>query len=377
MTSDSGVGDRRPSAATLIDVARAAGVSRATAARAMGNYGSVKPETAEAVHSAARALGYEPNVLARSMITGRSRTIGVVLADIENNFFIRALRGIEHAARLHGFDVLLANSDESVESERISLEGMRGRRVEGLLLCPADTDDVDHLRALVEGDHHVVLLDRDVAGLAVDSVGIDNRAAGRMATEYLIRAGHTDIALLSGLRPSLFRRAMQASLETPRPGESPTEGRMVGYRAALTDAGLPVNPALMPAHGGSHFEEARIEMAKLLESGARPTAVLTSDSVQTLGVIAAVREAGLRLPSDISLLGFDDTDWAPVVDPSVTVIEQPAYEIGLQATDLLISRIQGRTEPASQVRLPTTIIERASVATLKRAAVSPSIPASV
>lgn len=352
---------RRGSPATINDVAREAGVSRATAARALGGYGSVSASAAHAVREAAAAVGYQANAVARSMITGRTKTLGIILSDIENNFFVRALRGISHIARDKGYDVLLANTDEDVALERRALEMMRSRRVEGLVLCPADLDEIDHLHAVASGDQPLVLLDREAREIDADSVGIDNRRAGCEATSLLLDAGHTRIAVVSGLRRELNDRAQRNALAGPQPGESPSEGRVAGHYEALLRAGLGPDPRLQVSVG-LDLAAASEGVATMLASGAQASAILTSDSLQTLGALHALRRAGLSIPHDISLLGFDDSDWAPVVEPPLSVIEQPAYDIGLRAAELLVARIEGGGDVRERIQLPTRYLARGSVA---------------
>lgn len=361
MTADEAASSpRRRSSATIIDVARAAGVSRATAARALGGYGSVSDASATAVREAAEAVGYQANAVARSMITGRTRTLGVILSDIENDFFVRALRGISHIARDKGFDVLLANTDEDVELERRTLEMMRSRRVEGLILCAADLDQIDHLHAVADGGQPLVLLDREAAQVPADSVGIDNRGAGYRATRILLEAGHTCIAVVSGLKPELIDRARSSAGARPQPGESPSEGRVAGYFQALLEAGVEPDPRLQVAVS---LDVAAVSegVGEVLASEHPPTAIVASDSLQTLGALHAVRRAGLSIPDDISLLGFDDSDWAPVVEPPLSVIEQPAYDIGLRAAELLVARIEGDAGELERVQLPVAYVERESI----------------
>lgn len=347
--------------ATVADVARRAGVSRATAARALGGYGRVSTSTVAAVRRAAEEVGYRVNELARSMITGRTRTIGVVLSDIENQFFTIALRGITDVLREHGYDLLLANTDEDSEAERKAIQVMAGRQVEGLIVCPVDPDEVEHLAECVAAGRPVVLLDRTVTALRLDSVGIDNRRASREVVSGLIARGHRRIGMVSGVRPRVLARALQQDSLDPVAGETPSEGRLVGYCHALRDAGIPIDPALV-VDGGFHRGQAHAAARRLLESPERPTAIVTTDSLHTLGALQAIRDLGLRCPEEISLLGFDDADWASLVEPPITVVSQPAYDIGARAAEFLLSRItDGGGEPRS-VQLPTTLIERASVA---------------
>lgn len=345
--------------ATIVDVARRAGVSRATAARALGSYGSVRPSTAEAVQRAAAEVGYRANALARSMITGRTGTIGIVLADIENQFFVQALRGISHVARTAGYDLLLANTEEDVDLERAAIEVMSSRQVEGLLVCPANPHASPHLITMTAGKP-LVLLDRTIAQLEADVVGIDNRHAGYEATRRLVELGHRRIGLISGVGRSTILDCFGRP-EGPAPaGETPSEGRIVGYCQALREVG--VEPDIRwSGTAGFHREDAYAAAAELLAGPDRPTAIMASDSIQTLGALQAIRAAGLTIPDDISLLGFDDADWAPVVEPPITVVEQPAYEIGTRALQFLIERIENSAAAVRSELLPTKIIERGSI----------------
>ena len=194
--------------ATIPDVARQAGVSTATAARALGGYGSVSSTTRERVLAVAEELGYRPNSLARSMITGSTQTLGVVLSDIENSFFHRALRGVADTARARGYEVLLANTDEDLEAERKAVSVLAERRVDGLIVCPTDDGDHAHLEAVISSGIPVVLLDRRVSGLHADTVGIDNRKAARDATTRLVEQGHRRIGILTGGTPAAVGRRL-------------------------------------------------------------------------------------------------------------------------------------------------------------------------
>src|SRR5215211_2634798 len=183
---------------SVVKVAQQAGVSTATAARALGSYGSVSEKARQRVLAAAEALSYRPNGLARSMITGLTRTIGMVVPDIENPFFSRAVRGMADVAHEQGSQVLVLNTDEDVESELQALTVLTERRVDGLVIAPTDAADRSALEGVIKSGIPVVLLDRTVRGLAADSVGIDNRAAAREAVERLVDLGHKDNALLTG-----------------------------------------------------------------------------------------------------------------------------------------------------------------------------------
>jgi LacI family transcriptional regulator len=347
--------------ATIPDVAREAGVSTATAARALGGYGSVRESTRERVLQAASALGYRANSLARSMITGSTHTIGVLMSDIENPFFRRSLRGVADTARAQGFEVLLANTDEQIEMEQTSVSVLAERRVDGLIICPADAGDRTHLTTVMDAGIPVVLLDRRVAGVAADTVGIDNRKAARRATERLLDLGHQRIAILTGGTPEIHRRLLRPAMRGVERLTATTVGsRAAGYRDAMTAAGLELRPDYLSSNGFRR-EDALLSTTQLLQLDEPPTAILSFDSVQSLGALQAFRELAVRCPEDVSLLGFDDAEWTDVVSPPLSVVSQPAYEIGVEACRLLLERIKGDDRRTTHHRLPTTFIERGSI----------------
>jgi LacI family transcriptional regulator len=347
--------------ATVDDVAREAGVSTATAARALGGYGSVKESTRERVIAAAEQLGYRANSLARSMITGSTRTLGVVMSDIENPFFRRSLRGIADTARAQGFEVLLANTDEELDKEETAVRVMTERRVDGLVVCPTDGGDRAHLAGVIAAGIPVVLLDRSVAGLKADTVGIDNRKAARAATEHLLANGHRDIAIVTGGTPAMLERMLRADMRGVERASATTVGsRAAGFRDAMRAAGVPIRPDLISS-GGYRREDGEAETTRLLALPDRPTAILAFDAMQALGAFHAISRAGVRCPEEVSLLGFDDAEWADVVSPGLTVMSQPTYEIGVAACRLLLTRIAGGGGAAAHRRLPTQLIERGSV----------------
>ena len=347
--------------ATLPDVARQAGVSTATAARALGGYGSVRPETKLRVQHAAVELGYRANGLARSMITGSTRTIGALMSDIENPFFRRSLRGITDTARERGFEVLLANTDEELATEQKAVSVLAERRVDGMIICPADEGDRDHLATLIAGGTPIVLLDRRVAGLKADSVGIDNRQAARDGTERLLALGHQRIAILTGGTPRMGERLRRPDMKGVERMTATTVGtRAAGFHDAMASANQPT-PLEYLSSNGFRREDAVAATHQLMDLTQPPTAIFAFDSMQALGAMQAIREMGLTCPEDVSLLSFDDAEWSDVVSPPLTVINQPSYDIGVSACQLLLDRVAGNTQRTTHRRLPTKFIERESL----------------
>jgi LacI family transcriptional regulator len=347
--------------ATVLDVAKLAGVSTATAARALGGYGSVSAATQKRVLDAAAELGYRPNALARSMITGLTHSIGVVLADIENPFFYGALRGITDTARGQGFDVLLANTDENQADERSAIAALIARRVEGLILCPTDGESRSHLNSLITSGMPIVLLDRPIRGLKADSIGLDNRKAAADATRHLIELGHRRIGIISGGPPeaeATLRRPLMKGVER---GNRTSHARAAGFRDTMLAAGIEPRPEYLSA-AGHHRHEGESATIAMMQLAEPPTAIIAFDALQTLGALLAFRRLGLHCPEDVSLVGIDDADWAEVVSPPLSVVRQPVYDIGAKACQLLLDRIKNPERKPSTHRLKGSFIERASTA---------------
>jgi LacI family transcriptional regulator len=340
---------------TLRDVAREAGVSKVTAARVLGSYGTASPGAKEKVLAAARALGYRPNELARSMTTGRSRTIGVIVGDIENPYFGRAVRGISEVATAAGFDVILANSGEDVGKEQAAVRVLLGKRVDGLIVTPASMSETQHLESVQSSGRPLVLLDRAVPGLKVDSVVTDDRAAAKAATQTLIDAGHRRIAYITATNSDnpIYRGPHQISLTT-------VMDRIEGFLAAASEAGIETPEQYIRLAATRLGASGKI-IADLLSLPHRPTAILASDNVVGLEVFKAIRALGMSIPNDLSLIAFHDADWTSVTTPPITVISQPVYNLGIESAQILIKRINGATEPPKRLALATTLIERQSV----------------
>ncbi|MER8753620.1 LacI family transcriptional regulator [Mesorhizobium sp. M1050] len=338
---------------TVSDVARAAKVSKATAARVLGGYGVVSDMIRADVLAAAKILDYRPNELARSMTTGRSGIIGVVVGDIENPFFSLAVRGISDAARAAGFNVILANSGERIEDEKTAVRILIGKRVDGLIVTPSESRDISHLRDIHRSGRPLALLDRGLPDLGVDTVTIDDRGSAMRATRILANAGHRNIAYVTAVEGHEYRDLAQIYTSSVRE-------RIDGFLTVCRDAGIE-RPERYVRLGATSPVEARRVADKLLSEPDRPTAILASDSVIALEIFRVIRQRGLRVSEDISLITFHNADWTSVTTPPITVIDQPVYALGKSVADLLIRRLKGETRSPERLILPTTIIERGSV----------------
>ncbi|PVE20779.1 LacI family transcriptional regulator [Microvirga sp. KLBC 81] len=339
---------------TVQDVARRAGVSKATAARVLGGYGVTSDAVKAKVLAASKELGYQPNELARSISTGRSGTIGVIVGDIENPYFGLAVRGISDAASAAGFDVILANSGEEIEKERDAVRVLTGKRVDGLIVTPARTSETRHLQEVHQSGRPLVLLDRAVPGLNVDMVVCDDKDAASAATWLLIRAGHRRIAYISAVASDdpIYKSRDQIDTST-------VMERIDGFLDASRQAGIE-RPERFIRLGATGSAASRKIVTDLLNLPERPTAILASDNLVALEVFKTIRGLGLSLPDDVSLIAFHDADWTSVTSPPVTVIAQPIYDLGLESARILIERIRGTAAAPRQVVVKTTLIERQS-----------------
>ena len=357
--------------ATIADVARLAGVSTATAGRVLGRYGYTKEETREQVMQAALKLGYRTNALARSLITGKTRTIGVVAGDIQNPFYASILRGIADVVESRDFGLLIVNSDENLDKEIRAVNLLLEKQVDGLIVSPCDTRNAHHLRDLQAAGLPLVLLDRSVAGLEVDRVGVDNIAAAERAVSALIAAGHTRIGLVGemlegqegGLDAFIARGLAGEVLSTDT--LYPSWQRLLGYLRAHRQAGLEVDVSLIRRVGAYSAGAAQEVARALIERGDRPTAVFATDGTMSEGVIGAVSAAGLSVPRELSLVCFDDLEWMSFLSPGISTMAQPRLGMGETAATMLLERIEGSEAPMRAVVMRADFIERGSISDAK------------
>ncbi|MCR3720121.1 MULTISPECIES: LacI family DNA-binding transcriptional regulator [Prauserella salsuginis group] len=345
-------------APSLIDVAREAGVSTATAGRALGGYGKVSQRSRDRVADAAARLGYRTNGLARSMITGSTQTLGVLVSDVSNPFFATALRGITDVTQPAGFEVLLSNTGGDVEAERRAMAVMSEKRVDGVIVAPALPSEGAHLARAIDVGVPVVLLDRLASGVPnADSVTIDNEHAVAEAVGHLVELGHRRIGVITEAGGDLahLRKGNR------KRGLLPSAVRLRGYFSALADAGITADETLV---GAARYdrESAYDATTGLLDLAEPPTALLCTDNVLASGAYRAAQDRGLRMPRELSLIGFDDEPWTTLVRPGLTVVEQPTYDLGVRAGKQLLDRIDGGPGRARHAQLQAKLVARDSTA---------------
>lgn len=323
-------------------VAKEAGVSASTVSRVLSGTVPVTDETRIRVKAAIAKLNYQPNAFAQGLKGGRIQTIGLVIPNVRNLVFPAAIRGIEDTAKQHGYNVVLCNTDEDIEKERFYIESLRRRLIDGFIFSTARPGH-EYLLSLPAEGMPVVFMIRQL-GESVDTVVLDNEDGACQATKFLIGRGFHRIAFVNG------------SLDLPL-----FQHRYEGYLRAMSEAEITIDESLV-IHGANGWDEGYRAMRFLLEQGKKPDAVFATSDPKAIGVIHALREAGLRVPEDISVMGFDNLDFAAMIDPPLTTVAQPFYEMGARACARLIELIEQDTESKARVDVfPAELVIRKSV----------------
>jgi DNA-binding LacI/PurR family transcriptional regulator len=303
------------------DVAERARVSPATVSRVLNGAASVRAEYRERVLRVIEELGYRPNRLASNLRRQKAEMIGVVVSDIENPHFTQMVRAVEDAAFRRGYRVLLCNTDENPEKQKAYLQVLAAERVLGVLISPSDPAG-EEISELIELGIPVIAFDRSVDDPRADAVIVDNAAGTRLATEFLIRAGHERIGFVSGLDD------IETSVE-----------RQLGYERAMREAGIEPRSA----SGGYRIANGRTATEELLETGDL-TALIVGNNFMTIGALEVLRAHRIRVPEEMALVAVDDPFWAELVEPPLTTLAQPVREMADCAVELLLQRIGGERE---------------------------------
>ena len=334
---------------TMADVAARAGVSVATVSRALSGDGKqVSAPVLQRIIDAAEELEYIPNNLARNMRSGTARILGLVISDIGNPFFTAVARGAEDVAQQHGYSLVLSNTDESPEREAASLSVMAAERAAGIIIATTNENGTA-LRKFRDLGMAIVAIDRHIADFPTDSVVVDNESAAYEAVAHLVRLGHRRIAIVGG----------------PSDADTARE-RQRGYERALREARIPIDLDLVCR--GDFREAAGLTMTRcLLDLPEPPSAIFAVNNLTTIGVLGAVRERNVAMPSDISIVGFDDIPTGELLDPLLTVVQQPTYRVGARAANLLIRRLREPTAAIQEVVLAASLTVRGSTGPVRAA----------
>jgi LacI family transcriptional regulator len=326
---------------TMSDVAERADVSKATVSHVLNNTRFVEEATRQRVLQAIVELGYRPSAAARSLTTNRTQTIGVIVSDVSNQFFAEVLRGIEDIVRPRNYSIIFCNTSEILKRESNYLDLLLRQRVDGIIAA-ATSQRWDVLSEAEIQHTPVVFVDRTFEGLEGPYVGVDNAGGAFQGTKFLIECGHRKIGILAG-----FQRL------------SSMRERLAGFSQVLQEYDITL-PEDWVIYSKLSIEGGQKAMKQLLSLPERPTAVFINNNLLSLGALLAIKENGLHCPEDIAIVGFDDHPWAAVSDPPLTVIRQPALEVGRTAAGLLLKLIEYEKPLEARVILGCELILRES-----------------
>jgi len=343
--------------ANMQEIARMAGVSLGTVSHVLNNTAVVREATRQRVLEAVQLAGYQPSQLARGLRRDKTNMIGMIIPDITNPFFPAVVRGAEDVAFSNGYRLILCNTDNDHSKEIIHLNELRTYLPAGLIVIPSNFSDLTtHAESYRRAGSAVVCIDRLPKNWSGDTVTSNNEAGAYDATRHLIKLGHTRLATITG--PLHLTNAMD---------------RLGGFRRAMKAAKLHLSPEYVQE---TSFDKqgGHAKTLVLLRLIPRPTAIFAGNDMIALGVLLAVREAGLRCPEDISIMGFDDLDLAETTNPSLSSVSQSGYQLGTTAARLLLDRREGDISPAKHIVLETLLHLRNSVAPPPKATQDDSSP---
>lgn len=327
--------------ATIADVARKAGVSVSTVSHVVNGTRRVAPGTARAVQAAIDSFGYRPNIMARSLKAASTRSVGIAISSISNPYFSDIICAIESECARLGMMVFLSDTEDDPARELEVVQALHQRRVDGVILAPSPDPERRALRYLRETRLPCVLVDR-MPDADFDQVGVNNREAMRQLVEHVAAHGHRRIGYVGG-----------------NPGFETTLERIAGYRDGLSGRAIALDERLLVT-GNATTASAMAAAERLLALAAPPTALVGGNNLATIGIMKAVRARGLCVPKDISVVGFDDFEWADCFAPRLTLVAQPCAELGKRAAFLLMERIAAPQGARRAIRLDAAIVERES-----------------
>jgi LacI family transcriptional regulator len=335
-------------AVTIKDIAKALGLSTSTVSRALRDSYEISPETKKLVLEYAEKINYQPNPIALSLKERRSRSIGVLVCEIANPFFSQVINGIESIAYQNGYNVIIAQSRESFDREMLNLQYLTSRSIDGLIMSVStETRDFTYLKELNQKGMPIVFFDRIVDEIDTHKVIVGNYEGAYQATAHLVECGYRRIASISN----------PASL-------SITRERLAGFHAAMKEHQVEPDESLIKfcQHGGMIGEEVEAVMNELLELPDPPDAIFTSADKLTTGCLRILRSRKISVPSEMGLIGFSNTDLTELLDPPLSIIKQPAFEMGEVATRLLLQTVESKRPVTSFETkvLPTELIVRGS-----------------
>lgn len=335
---------------TIQDVAQKAGVSKTTVSRILnGNYAQTSEETTRKVLETIRELDYRPNALAQGLKSMRTRVIGIMLSNLQNPFWMRVLEGVEDTCRSSQYHLMISNSNESADLEEEHVRGYQMRKVDGILVNPT-MQNRSVFESLQDTEFPMVVLNRRLDKAGFHSIQMDNELGASLAVEHLVRLGRTRIA-------AFVYNNSRVSTWTDR---------IRGYRKAMERHGFGPDriSVVETEQDGASVKEKTMALCRVNP----PDAILSTNNMMTLDILEGIKESGLRIPQDIALIGYDETAWARHLEPPLTTVSQPAYEMGKLAAETLIKLIEGNRKPRAKTIMlrPELVVRRSCGAELTR-----------
>ncbi len=332
----------RSSGPTSRDVAERAQVSQATVSAVLNKSRYVSPTVVERVQAAITELAYQPNAAARTLRTGRSGVIGLVVPSIVSPYWSSFVRSVSRVAAERSLSLIITESDEDDETERSRLMMLLERQIDGVLLATRSAANRDFIARIAKGKRPLVLVDSYLEGVAVDSIRVDDETGVYQATTHLLGHNRRRIGLIN-----LPERRFGAG------------SRLAGYRRALEEHGVPLDPALL-RHAGFSELDGFYATQELLALPAPPDALLAGSHLLTIGALHAATEAGRKIPQDLALFGFDDTPWAQWTTPPLSLVDDPRDDLGIRAVSALLRRLERPDARPVRQALPTRLVLRRS-----------------
>ncbi|MHB8277522.1 MAG: LacI family DNA-binding transcriptional regulator [Candidatus Humimicrobiaceae bacterium] len=325
-------------------IAEKAGVSTATVSRVLSGFPGVREKTKKKVMKITSDLNYEVDGIARSLRQKKTYKIGVIVGNVLSQFYSILAKSIEDVAIKYGYSVILCNGDDDPEKELNYLKVLRSSRVDGIIIAPTGKN-ADYVNSLMQSNIKIVLVDRLIEGVDCDAILVDNEKGAYTAVKYLIDKGYKKIAIIDGFIDRTTGKE-----------------RLKGYLRALNENNIPRNDDFIKIK--DFKKRSGIVFAnELLENKNKPEAIFAANLDLTIGVLLSIKNFGLKIPDDIAVIGFDDSDWAQILDPPLTVISQPVYDLGATTAEMLIKNIENNNSKKEKliVTLNTKLIERDSV----------------
>ncbi|GHN01263.1 LacI family transcriptional regulator [Cytophagales bacterium WSM2-2] len=334
---------------TIKDIARELGISPSTVSRALKDHPDISPETKKAVNELAEKLNYQPNIVALNLRQRKTNTIGVIIPEIVHFFFSTVISGIEDIAYQAGYNVILAQSNESFQREVTDMKALFNSRVDGMLLSLSrETATFDHIESIINRGMPIVLYDRMYNSPACSKVIVDDYSGSKEAVLHLVDQGCRKIAHL-----------------TSAPNLMISKDRMRGYEDALKESKIELNPQWIVESEAGTFEEGKRAAEKLFSLSNPPDAIFASNDPLAMGAILTIKEKGLKIPKDIAVVGFSNWFFGELIEPTLTTVDQPGFEMGQEAARILIKHIEmkekNKGEPVHEIKtLKTKLVIRNS-----------------